>query len=305
MTRSILVTGANGFVGAALMRRLSEAGHTVCGTVRENRDRLPADPPRNIEIASCDLADRVAVRRLFNKRRFDTVIHTAARLGPQNDPDFGSLAARNNVCAQANLLDQAVQSACQRYIFCSSISVYEGEPAKIGGFLENDAVRPTTLYGWSKYAAEEFLASVCHGKNEIHGVSLRLSGIHGPGKVGGAVYHMVRAARAGEDLNVNEPESRFRLLFQNDAVEALVSSITAPLPGPYSCYNIASRDAFTLRQLAETIISKVGSNSHINEPEAGDAPRRNQVMDTSLAKLDLGFSGRSLDESLSNYLACT
>lgn len=302
MTNSILVTGANGFVGASLIGRLAEAGHTVCGTVRENRDRLPSHPPKNIDFVSCDLADRDAVRRLFDKRRFDTVIHTAARLGPQNAPDFGSLAARDNVCAHVNLVEQTVQSESPRYIFCSSISVYEGEPERIEGFRESDVVRPTTLYGWSKYAAEEFLRSVSGRGNDFRAVSVRLSGIHGPGRNSGAVYHMLRAARAGENLSVNEPESRFRLLFLADTVEALVLLIDAPLPVPYSCYNIASQEIFTLRQLAETVISKVGSNSQIIEPDAGDPPRRNQVMDTSLAELDLGFTGQSLDACLDGYL---
>ena len=79
MTSSLLVTGANSFIGAALTRRLIQDGdHRVVATYRMNKDALVKPAPTALTYRECNLVDPDSVSTLFREHRFDSVVHLAA-----------------------------------------------------------------------------------------------------------------------------------------------------------------------------------------------------------------------------------
>jgi len=301
MSRTVLVTGANGFLGSHVVQRLSaDEQTTVLATLRNSRDNVVAKPSKNLRYVVCELADSNAVASLFGESRIDAVVHTAAALTPLESEAFAPIVVQSNIASQANLVSEALRCECRHFVYCSSISVYDGVEVVSGQWNESECLKPSSLYGWSKLAGEEILRILSADGLDLNAVSLRLSGIHGPGRTRGAVYFMLDAALSGKPLIVNEPLSRFRLLFVDDAVGAILTALEHPVSGGYACYNIAGEETFTLMDLAQRIIGIANSRSLIQTMEQDTI--RNRVMSIHLMNECLGYRPQSLDFNLERFM---
>lgn len=292
MTSALLVTGAGGLLGARLVERLAEdSAVEIVATFRTQTDRLMPRPPAQVHYVRCDLASRSDVADLFSQRHFGAVVHTAASL-PARGPDNPAPALRDNVVALANLVSAAHAGGVSRFVFCSSIGVYE----PFTSFDEDTPLNPFGAYARSKYVGEQILQLAAGGDGSMAGISLRLAGLHGPGRTGGVVHHMISAACQHMPLSVAEPDSRFRLCFTDDAVDAIMRALRAALPMHHACYNIAGRDSYTLSALAERIRFLTGSSGEIREVRP--SPARDMAMPISRAARELGYQPRGLDSHL-------
>jgi len=294
---TVLLTGAGGFLGAAVFKRLVAEGVSIAGTFRSNRTRLPAGDGAGTRLVQIDLTDGAAVKRLFDEVRPAIVIHTAAAVGSENSLGFLSRALADNVTAHANLAAAVESSGCERIVSCSSFSVY-GEGA---GFSERDPAEPRSIYGWSKLQGERILDFTVAAAPALTALSLRLAGIHGPGRTTGVIATMVGQAVAGRELKIAEPESRFQFLFVDDAAEALWLAASRPVAPGHHRYNVAGRDAVRLPALAERILALTGAQSGIEHAE-GAAPR-DRTMDTTAFRSDFGFAPAPLDQRLAELVA--
>jgi nucleoside-diphosphate-sugar epimerase len=178
MTR-VLVTGAGGLVGGALVSRLLEDGVRVVATdlrTPPNLERARAweAAQPGPEVVWCDLTDSAEVARLLEAVHVDAVVHLAAVIPPlcYADPD---LAERVNVGATANLVDAASALADPpRFVQASSIAVYGGRnPHRVTDLLTADTpLAPDDIYGAHKAAAEERVRA-----SDLDWVVLRLGGV--------------------------------------------------------------------------------------------------------------------------------
>jgi nucleoside-diphosphate-sugar epimerase len=207
MTR-ILVTGASGFVGRALVEGLANAGHTVRAAMRQ-----PADVfARSVEVvAVSDLTRPVEWRALLS--RMETVVHLAgiAHAGPGIAEDAYD---RVNRLATAELAGAAKAAGIHHLVFVSSIRAQSG-PSATGALHENDAPRPTDAYGRSKLAAEDAVraAGVPH-------TILRPVLIYGPG-VKGNLARLIDIARTPWPLPFGLCHNRRSLLARQNLIEAI------------------------------------------------------------------------------------
>lgn len=293
----ILITGAGGFVGSRLAFDLARCGHQVTGTWLNDRSRFGEKLPDGISLARLDLADAAAIRSLFDTNKFDAVVNCAAQVRIDNNMTISSVVS-NNVLSQANLLDAALAPSCRRFISCSTIGVYGSGDAPPEGYREEDAA-PCNLYGWSKRAAENIL-ELGAVRNGLRAVSLRLAGVHGAGRVSGALATMTRAARAGETIIVTEPASRFRWLFIDDLVDAVRLMIESEIPVGHSIVNLASADMFTLGELAALIVAATDSDSAVTK--CSGKPNRNEVMNIDRVQALFGYVPKGLGHHLRIYL---
>lgn len=301
MTRHVLLTGANGFIGRRLAVALAQRdGYSITATYRGSSQFLPP-PTSSLSLRQLDIDDSANIDDIFRRVAFDAVINAAAALAPIEPISGIGAALRTNVMAQSELVRRAVEGGCRRYIYLSSISVYGGQPRTTAGWTETDPAAPAEPYGLTKFFGEQILQSMLAGQTETTGITLRLAGVHGPGKNGGVVWHLLRAGLAGEPLRISEPKSRFQLLFVDDAVAATICALDAP-PGPaYRCFNIAGEAPASLRQIAEQIREATGQASDILEGDQGIA--RNQVMNISRAVSKLSYAPRPMPEHLRNFLS--
>ncbi len=288
---TILVTGASGVLGRHVVPMLLAQGKSVAATCRGNPGELEKEPLTHL--VRCDLRDRAGVRALLNRVQPSKIVHAAAHIA-RDDSIEARVILDANVLATAILIEEAERHGCERFVFCSSISVYEGLKPEPGGFQEGQALAPKSKYAVSKLTGENILRLAASAK--FQGCSLRLAGLHGPGRTSGVVYRMLEAAGPGAPIVVDDPTALFRLLFLRDAAQAIALAVDSPLPDDYSCYNVASRDIFDLPFLAKQIIQLADSRSRI---ELGTARETDdQVMALERVVRDLGFVPHGLSECL-------
>lgn len=298
MNRALLVTGADSFIGSAFIRRwVGYSDVPIVATYRNARARRADSATGNPHYVRCDLADPAAVDRLFTDFDFETIVHVAGARPVGNAPLLGSAATRDTIQTTATLLDAAARGHCKKFVFTSAIGVYDGVEQPADGFREDMALASSSIFGWSKLAAEDLMRLCANGDMKL--VTLRLPGVHGWGKNQGVVYAMLQRALRDAPLSINEPQSQFRLVFIDDAVEAMVLAIKHDPKSSYACYNIAGDEIITLPQLAAEIISVTGSKSPVNTCE--NAPIRYQVLNTDRARRELGFAARPMREHLAVY----
>lgn len=295
----VLVTGAGGFIGAALAHALAASGHAVIGTWFRRRDRLPSTAATGLQLKNIDLTDVSAVNALFGELDpLDTVIHAAAALPGGAGRGYLPVAVAHNIQATANIVAASRAAACKQFVFLSSISVYGGRGAPDGGYREETA-SPGDVYGWSKRSGETLLDIESAG-GEMDAISLRLAGVHGVGRDTGALAAMSDAALLGKALRVAQPDSRFRWTFLPDVLNIVARILTEPSASGHRVYNVAGQDIFTLKHVAERIKALSGSESVVEI--ANHAPVRSEVLNIDRALADFGFEPTPLEPMLQAYI---
>lgn len=295
-----MVTGANGFLGSNLITSLLEKDEvSILGVYHNKKDRLQRFENKRIKCFQCDLSNRQFVQKMFKLHPVDAVIHAAASINEKDNAEYIFDAINSNILSQSNLVTEAQSIGCSRFIYCSSISVY-GHSIKGEEIKEEDKPCPKNIYGWSKNSAEDFLRVALQLNNKLMGVSLRFAGIHGAGRLSGVIYQMVKSALSGDEISVIEPESQFRILFVEDAVQAILLSLICNLKERYQCYNVAGRDIVNLAELASKITSAIESKGRIKKYVTSRV--RYEVQSISKIQNDLGYTPKSLSEHLNIYI---
>ena len=174
----ILITGANGFIGAALCKAFSTAGYQVRGVVRKIASGTLPTKWEMIEVG--DFSNHIEWAPLL--RNVHTVVHTAARVHQmkENSNNPSEIYRQVNTDATLQLLQQANQSRVSKFIFLSSIKV-NGEDTIAAPFTEEDKVSPQDPYALSKYEAEIGIQSYCVINPSISFTIFRLPLVYGPG----------------------------------------------------------------------------------------------------------------------------
>ncbi len=218
---SVLVTGATGFVGQALIVSLHKLGITkiVC-TSRERR--IPKH--KNISFFQCDEANdwRDALTGC------EVVVHLAARVHVMVDRAADPLEEfrRVNVQGTLSLARQAAAAGVQRFVFVSSIKV-NGEVTQLGHpFMADDAPAPLDAYGVSKMEAEQGLREIA-GQSGMEVVIIRPPLIYGPG-VKANFATMMRWLKRGVPLPLRTIHNQRSLVGLDNFVDLLVTCLMHP-----------------------------------------------------------------------------
>jgi len=171
---NILVTGANGFVGESLIKRLSNTGYKAVAGVR----KLPKSQ-HDCEYRMINSLER-DTDLLSVLKDIDVVIHAAARVHVMDDKSADPLTEfrKVNVEGTLNLARQAVEAGVKRFIFISSIKV-NGEGTEVGKpYTADSKPNPTDPYGISKYEAEQGLLKLA-ADTELEVVIIRPTLVYG------------------------------------------------------------------------------------------------------------------------------
>jgi nucleoside-diphosphate-sugar epimerase len=211
----VLVTGASGFIGRALVEELSAAGHRVRAAMRQ-----PADVfPREVEVVAVSDLTRPVEWRLLLKN-IDMVVHLAgiAHAGAEIAEQTYD---RINRLATAELAAAARSAAVRRLIFISSIRAQSG-PASDHPLTEADAPQPTDAYGRSKLAAEQAVRTA-----EVPFTILRPVLVYGPG-VKGNLARLTQIAQSPWPLPFASFRNRRSLLARQNLIAAIHLALQAP-----------------------------------------------------------------------------
>lgn len=222
----VLVTGAAGFIGTALCRRLEQEGFIVRRSVREGGETAPASShssePESIVLhdASGNDAIRAAMQGV------DAVVHLAARVHVMRDTAADPLQEfrRVNGFWTERLLKAAAAEGVRRFVYMSSVKV-NGERTT-APFTEADAPRPEDSYGISKWEAEQIVTGVS-SQTGIETVILRSPLVYGPG-VGGNFLSLLKLIRRGIPLPLASVTNKRSFVFLGNLVDAVVACVRDP-----------------------------------------------------------------------------
>jgi len=224
MSQSVFLTGATGFVGGAVLRRLLADKFSVTAAVRNSAKAVAFDPAvavipfESFESASWDDAF-VGV---------DVVVHSAARVHVMNDTEADPLAAfrKVNVEGTLNLASRAAVAGVRRFVFVSSIKV-NGEGTLPGKpYTADDQAAPSDAYGISKMEAEQGLRELA-ARTGMEIVIIRPVLVYGPG-VKANFLNMMRWLDKGIPLPFGAINNGRSLVALDNLVDLIVTSITHP-----------------------------------------------------------------------------
>lgn len=292
---AVLVTGAAGLVGGAVWRRLEAGGRRV----------LPVDrSPRGVDaesIVTCDVNDIHGLHALAARRRIAGIVHCGAYSGAMVARDNPIAMVQVNIVGTANILELARIHHVANTVFCSSASVY-GDTGP--GPVPLDApLRPTSLYGASKVAAEQLVA--CYARQYgVGGVSLRLSWIYGPGRTTDCVIRtMIEDALERRPTRLPYGADFHRqFIHVDDAAEALIAALDRPhLAG--RTYTVTGDSYVTLSEIAD-IVRRILPQADIELAKGKDPlDDRQERFDIAAASRDLQFSPSiTLEQGIRGYL---
>jgi UDP-glucose 4-epimerase len=274
----MLVTGAGGFVGAAVAGEALRAGHEVIGTVRSSRSRLQA-LGGGLDIVDLDLRNADEVRAMIRERRPDVIVH-AAWSGVSNKARSDRLQITDNIETACQLLEAGAEFGASKFIGIGS----QGEYGPLAGKIsEADATSPTTLYGAAKLAAH-YLTRQLAAQSGLSYAWLRIFSTYGPGdNPHWLIPSLIEQMLDGQRPRTTGGEQLWDFLYIDDiasAVMAVAAERTAE-----GVFNVGSGRPIPVRSVVERIRDLVSSDMDL---VFGEIPyRADQVwhMEADIARL--------------------
>ncbi len=284
----ILVTGAGGFLGRAVVYSLLEAGYTVVGTGRRFSEPLRAFAGKFPERFQFQQVSETGFKPGdFTGQPFASVVHLASFVPTSaGGNSWGNVREiqRGTHDYTLSLLD-ALAGKTAHFVFASSVTVYG--KARSGVFGETDVPEPTDPYGFFKLAGEG-LCRLFAQHEKIPCALLRPTQLYGPGEPHGLFFqkYFLPAAWRGEAIRlVNGGREVKDLLWIDDAARAFTAAIAQRADG---IFNVSSGVGASVREIAEAIQTLAGSPP----PEIQDdgAPVLNQVFANKRMRSQLGVT---------------
>lgn len=302
--KRILVTGAAGFIGFHLCRRLLENGMRVFGADNVNSYYDPQLKRARLEQLSSfagftflegDLADAAFAETLFRESKPNVVVHLAAQAGVRYSIENPRAYIESNITGFFNVLEEVRHHPVTHFLYASSSSVY-GNRDKVPFSVEDRVDKPVSLYAATKKSNELFAYTYSH----LYGVSatgLRFFTVYGPfGRPDMAYYKFTKAILAGETIDVFNNGELLRDFTYVDDVTACVQAMLFSPPKPnaagdrYAVYNIGNNKPERLMDFIQALETALGvaANKRFLPMQAGDVTQT--YADITETTRDFGFA---------------
>lgn len=248
MTRNVLLTGASGFVGANLARRLLEEGHQVHLLLRENHAgwRIRSIRP-HVHIHITDMVDGEALKGIVQTVKPEWIFHLAAEGAYSWQNDLNRIIA-TNIQATVNLASACFDAGFEAFIHTGSSSEYG---AKDHAPREDEFADPNSFYGAAKASATMFLR-YCAVRRGLNITTLRLYSVYGPFEdPRRLVPALILNGSAGRYPPLVNPDVARDFVFSEDVCSACLLAAQNPVGGPGRVFNVGSGTQTRLRDIAE------------------------------------------------------
>jgi UDP-glucuronate 4-epimerase len=329
--KNILVTGAAGFIGSHLCKRLLDDGNDVVGidNINDYYDvnlklaRLAIlQKHNNFTFYKTDIADPPAMEDIFAKQRelpFDIVINLAAQAGVRYSLKNPHSYISSNIVGFTNILECCRLNKIKHLVFASSSSIY-GMNGNIPFSVSDNVDHPVSLYAASKKANE----LMAHAYAHLYGLpctGLRFFTVYGPwGRPDMAYYSFTQAIMEGKPIDVfNFGNMKRDFTYIDDIIEGVVrvmQKIPQPNPdwdrknpdpgssyAPYKLYNIGNNNPVELIKFIEILENNLGKKAQKNmlPMQPGDVPITYADVDDLIN--NVGFKpSTSLEEGIKKFV---
>ncbi len=325
---TVLVTGAAGFIGYHLSKRLLEAGHQVIGIDNINDYYSPdlkyarlselgiARVDAELEEISClsevypnfifyrvDVSNSKALGEVFKKYPIDKVCHLAAQAGVRYSIENPSVYIQSNLVGFGNILEEVRHAGIEHLIYASSSSVY-GESKEVPFSTDQKVDHPISLYAATKKANELMAHTYSHLYN-INTTGLRFFTVYGPfGRPDMAYYLFTKAILKNEPIKVfNNGAMQRDFTYIDDIIEGLVRIIESPAKDNYKIYNIGNHKSEQLGDFIATLEKHLGKTAkkELLPMQPGDVSRTYAEVSDLIE--DYGYApNTSIDEGLKRFV---
>lgn len=241
MAKTVLVTGATGFTGGHLARRLIADGYQVRALVRR--------PTSDLVGAECvigDVRDQTSVQQAL--QGVDTVYHIAALYRQTNvsDQEMRDI----NACGTQNLLEAATQMGVQRFVHCSTVGVH-GDVQEIPA-NEDSPYNPGDIYQQTKLEGEQIAQSY---RERLPVVIFRPAGIYGPGDL--RFLKLFKGIQTGRFAMIGSGETLYQMVYIDDLIAGILLCGSQP-DAVGRTYILAGHEIITLNTLVSYIAEVLG-----------------------------------------------
>jgi len=327
MADSILVTGAAGFIGLHVTRRLIAAGHRVVGIDNLNDYYDPGlkearlaqlTPLPGFSFHKVDLADRGDMEALFARERFPVVIHLGAQAGVRRSLVDPHAYVEANMVGFINVLEGCRHGDVDHLIYASSSSVY-GSNKQMPFSTKQNVDHPLSIYGASKKANELMAHSYSH-LFALPATGLRFFTVYGPwGRPDMAMWLFADAIMRGEPLKLFNHGHMLRdFTYVDDVVEAIARLVSRPptsIPdadetdpslseAPWRVYNIGNNKPVEVLKVVTLLERELGRQAKIEmlPMQPGDVPATYADIDDLVR--DIGFCPDTpIEEGVRRFIA--
>jgi len=296
---NILVTGAAGFIGSNLSKRLLERGDTVTGVDNLNDyydvslklARLARlEPFERFTFVKADISDRSAMEELFSKGAFDGVVNLAAQAGVRYSIENPHSYVESNIVGFLHILEGCRHHGVKHLVYASSSSVY-GANETMPFSVHDNVDHPLSLYAASKKANELMAHTYSHLYN-LPTTGLRFFTVYGPwGRPDMALFLFTNAILQNKPIKVfNYGKHRRDFTYIDDIVEGVIRTldhVAAPNPewsgakpdpgtskAPWRVYNIGNSQPVELMDYIEALEHELGrkAEKEFLPLQPGDVP---------------------------------
>ena len=315
---SILVTGAAGFIGAFLTKRLLETTNEQIIGIDNLNDyydvslkeaRLKMLNHKNFKFIKGDLADKSFIDNLFKEYKFDVVVNLAAQAGVRYSIDHPDVYILSNIIGFYNILEACRYNPVKHLVYASSSSVYGGN-TKVPFSTDDKVDNPVSLYAATK-KSNELLAHAYSKLYNIPTTGLRFFTVYGPmGRPDMAYFSFTNKLIKGDTIEIfNYGNCKRDFTYVDDIVTGIVKVMGKaperkdgedglPIP-PYKIYNIGNNNPENLLDFVqilseELVRAKVlpedydfDSHKKLVAMQKGDVPIT--YADTSDLEKDFGY----------------
>lgn len=324
----ILITGASGFIGMHLSKKLLSENYEILGLDNENdyynvslkKDRYnELANNKNYNYLKCDIGDKLHLEEIFRKYSPKIVINLAAQAGVRYSIENPQAYMNSNMQGFLNILEACRKHPVEHLIYASSSSVYGGN--KVAPFSTNHNVdHPVSLYAATKKSNE----LMAHTYSHLYGIpttGLRFFTVYGPwGRPDMAYFSFTKDIIEGNPIKVfNHGKMERDFTYIDDIVEGIIKLIpnapkakpewdetvdsTSESFAPYKIYNIGNNKPVTLMQFINTLEQKIGKEAVkvYMDMQPGDVHRT--YADVSDLVRDVDFQpSTSIDEGLEKFV---
>jgi UDP-glucuronate 4-epimerase len=327
--RPVLVTGAAGFIGFALARRLLETGRAVVGIDSINDYYDPALKEarlavlrqfKNFVFHKLDLADRKNTEMIFRDGDFGPVVHLAAQAGVRYSLQNPHAYLDANLSGFLNVLEGCRHRHTEHLVFASSSSVY-GANTRMPYSVHDNVDHPISLYAATK-KANELMAHAYSHLYDLPTTGLRFFTVYGPwGRPDMAMFIFAKAIAQGQPIQLfNYGRMRRDFTYVDDVTEA-VERVIARVPAksdrppsderdpasstaPWRIYNIGNNRTVEVSRVVELIEQEFGRKAIVEllPMQPGDVPETCADVDDLMR--DVGFRpSTAIEPGVRNFIA--